>query len=88
MAMDLERSITVAMPSGLAVKGDWLIRLPARIGTSQAMAIGTAGYTAMLCVLVLEHAGVTPDRGPVLVTGAAGGGAQSRSLFSTNSVIT
>lgn len=56
------------------VKGDWLIRLPARIGTSQAMAIGTAGYTAMLCVLVLEHAGVTPDRGPVLVTGAAGGG--------------
>jgi len=70
------------------VKGDWLIRLPARIGTSQAMAIGTAGYTAMLCVLVLEHAGVTPDRGPVLATGAAGGGAQSRSLFSTNSVIT
>jgi len=58
---------------GARVKGDWLIRLPARIGTSQAMAIGTAGYTAMLCVLVLEHAGVTPDRGPVLVTGAAGG---------------
>lgn len=55
------------------VKGDWLIRLPETISTSHAMAIGTAGYTAMLCVLALEKAGVTPDRGPVLVTGAAGG---------------
>jgi acrylyl-CoA reductase (NADPH) len=55
------------------VRGDWLIKLPATISTSQAMAIGTAGYTAMLCVLALEKAGVMPDRGPVLVTGAAGG---------------
>jgi acrylyl-CoA reductase (NADPH) len=55
------------------VKGDWLIKLPKTISTSQAMAIGTAGYTAMLCVLTLEKAGVTPDRGVVLVTGAAGG---------------
>jgi acrylyl-CoA reductase (NADPH) len=55
------------------VKGDWLIKLPKTISTSQAMAIGTAGYTAMLCVLTLEKAGVTPDRGSVLVTGAAGG---------------
>jgi acrylyl-CoA reductase (NADPH) len=55
------------------VSGDWLIKLPEPISTSQAIAIGTAGYTAMLCVLALEKAGVEPDRGPVLVTGAAGG---------------
>jgi len=55
------------------VKGDWLIRLPENISTGNAMAIGTAGYTAMLCVLALEKAGITPDRGDVLVTGAAGG---------------
>jgi acrylyl-CoA reductase (NADPH) len=55
------------------VKGDWLIRLPENISTANAMAIGTAGYTAMLCVLALEKAGITPDRGDVLVTGAAGG---------------
>ena len=55
------------------VKGDWLVRLPGTISTSHAMAIGTAGYTAMLCVLTLEKAGITPDRGDVLVTGAAGG---------------
>jgi acrylyl-CoA reductase (NADPH) len=55
------------------VPGDWLITLPETISTSHAMAIGTAGYTAMLCVLALEKAGVRPDRGPVLVTGAAGG---------------
>ena len=55
------------------VKGDWLIRLPENISTAEAMAIGTAGYTAMLCVLALEKAGITPDRGDVLVTGAAGG---------------
>jgi acrylyl-CoA reductase (NADPH) len=55
------------------VKGDWLIRLPKNISTAQAMAIGTAGYTAMLCVLALEQAGMTPASGAVLVTGAAGG---------------
>jgi len=55
------------------VKGDWLIKLPPSLTTRQAMAIGTAGYTAMLCVLALEHEGVTPDKGDILVTGAAGG---------------
>jgi acrylyl-CoA reductase (NADPH) len=55
------------------VKGDWLLKLPAQISTRQAMAIGTAGYTAMMSVLALEHGGVTPDRGDVLVTGANGG---------------
>jgi acrylyl-CoA reductase (NADPH) len=55
------------------VKGDWLVRLPTRFTAAQAMAIGTAGYTAMLCVLALEDAGVRPDQGPVVVTGAAGG---------------
>lgn len=55
------------------VKGDWLVKLPASMTTREAMAIGTAGYTAMLAVMALEAAGVTPDRGPVLVTGAAGG---------------
>jgi acrylyl-CoA reductase (NADPH) len=55
------------------VKGDWLVRLPAGIAKRDAMAIGTAGYTAMLSVMALEHQGVTPARGPVLVTGAAGG---------------
>jgi len=51
----------------------WLVPLPASFSTSQAMAIGTAGYTAMLSVMALEDHGVTPDRGPVLVTGASGG---------------
>jgi acrylyl-CoA reductase (NADPH) len=55
------------------LKGDWLIKLPDNISTAQAMAIGTAGYTAMLCVLALEKEGITPDKGDVLVTGAAGG---------------
>jgi len=55
------------------VKGDWLVRLPSTISARDSMAIGTAGYTAMLCVLALERAGVTPARGPVVVTGAAGG---------------
>ncbi len=55
------------------LKGDWLVKLPAQFTTRQAMAIGTAGYTAMLCVLALEQHGVTPDKGEVLVTGAAGG---------------
>lgn len=55
------------------VKGDWLIPLPAGFTAAQAMAIGTAGYTAMLCVLALEQHGVTPDKGEIVVTGAAGG---------------
>ena len=55
------------------VKGEWLVALPRSMSTRDAMAIGTAGYTAMLCVLALERHGITPDRGPVVVTGAAGG---------------
>ena len=55
------------------VKGDWLVRLPARNSARDAMAIGTAGYTAMLAVMALERHGVTPQQGPVIVTGAAGG---------------
>jgi acrylyl-CoA reductase (NADPH) len=55
------------------LKSDWLIKLPAAISHKRAMAIGTAGYTAMLCVLALQDAGVTPDRGEILVTGATGG---------------
>ena len=55
------------------VKGDWLVPLPSTFTPAQAMAIGTAGYTAMLCVMALERNGITPDRGPVVVTGAAGG---------------
>ena len=55
------------------VKGDWLVKKPAAFSAAEAMAIGTAGYTAMLCVLALERHGVTPASGPVLVTGAAGG---------------
>lgn len=55
------------------VKGDWLVRLPEGMSTREAMAIGTAGYTAMLSVLALEKHGLTPKSGPVVVTGAAGG---------------
>lgn len=55
------------------VKADWLVPLPAGMAPSQAMAIGTAGYTAMLCVMALQQHGVTPEQGPVLVTGGNGG---------------
>ncbi len=55
------------------VKGDWLVRLPSAFTTRQAMAIGTAGYTAMLCVLALEKHGIQPADGEILVTGANGG---------------
>lgn len=55
------------------VKGDWLVRLPEGMTARQAMAIGTAGYTAMLSVLALENHGLKPADGPVIVTGAAGG---------------
>jgi acrylyl-CoA reductase (NADPH) len=55
------------------VKGDWLVRLPDGLSTREAMAIGTAGFTAMLAVLALEKHGLTPQAGPMVVTGAAGG---------------
>ena len=55
------------------VKGEWLVKIPANFSTRDAMAIGTAGYTAMLAVLALEHGGLTPRHGDILVTGANGG---------------
>lgn len=55
------------------LKGDWLVPLPPALSTKDAMAIGTAGYTAMLCLMALERQGVTKERGEVLVTGASGG---------------
>ncbi|MCA0248200.1 MAG: oxidoreductase [Proteobacteria bacterium] len=55
------------------VKGDWLVKLPAAISSKRAMAIGTAGYTSMLCVMALEKHGIKPAAGEILVTGAAGG---------------
>jgi acrylyl-CoA reductase (NADPH) len=55
------------------VNGDWLVKLPNEIDTRQAMAIGTAGYTAMLCVMALEQHNIKPDAGNILVTGASGG---------------
>jgi len=60
--------------AGLArVKGDWLVPVPDNMTTAETMAIGTAGYTAMLCVVALERQGVRPEDGDILVTGAAGG---------------
>ena len=55
------------------VNGDWLVPLPREFTPRQAMAIGTAGYTAMLCILALERHGVTPDKGDIVVSGATGG---------------
>ena len=55
------------------VKGDWLVRLPVSMSVREAMAIGTAGYTAMLAVIALQRHGLTPASGPIVVTGAAGG---------------
>jgi acrylyl-CoA reductase (NADPH) len=55
------------------ISGDWLVRLPDGLSARDAMAIGTAGFTAMLSVLALERHGLTPQHGPVVVTGAAGG---------------
>jgi acrylyl-CoA reductase (NADPH) len=55
------------------VKGEWLVALPKKFSSRQAMAIGTAGYTAMLCVLALEKHGIKPGDGEILVTGANGG---------------
>lgn len=66
-----------------SVTGDWLVEVPATLSPLQTMAIGTAGLTAMLCVMALEKQGITPERGPVLVTGASGGvGSFSVSLLS------
>jgi acrylyl-CoA reductase (NADPH) len=62
-----------ALAQTARVKGDWLVRLPEGLGSRDAMAIGTAGYTAMLSVMALEDHGLTPAHGPVVVTGAAGG---------------
>src|SRR6185369_3240952 len=56
-----------------SLRGEWLVKLPDALTSRQAMAIGTAGYTAMLCAMALERGGVTPEKGEVLVTGAAGG---------------
>ncbi len=55
------------------VRGEWLVKIPDVFSTRDAMAIGTAGFTAMLCVLALEHGGLAPERGDILVTGANGG---------------
>jgi len=55
------------------VSGDWLVPLPETMSPREAMSIGTAGYTAMLCIMALERHGIAPDRGAVIVTGAAGG---------------
>ncbi len=57
--------------------GEWLIKIPAAFSTNDAMAIGTAGYTAMLSVLALEHGGLTPQCGDILVTRANGGAGSS-----------
>jgi acrylyl-CoA reductase (NADPH) len=66
------------------INGDWLVPLPEGMSAHDAMAVGTAGYTAMLCVMALERHGITPDRGPVVVTGAAGGvGSVAISLLSS-----
>ena len=65
------------------VKGEWLVPLPAGMSARDAMAVGTAGYTAMLSVMALERHGITPDKGPAIVTGAAGGvGSVAISLLS------
>ena len=65
------------------VRGEWLVHMPKEFTSKQAMAIGTAGYTSMLCVLALENNGISPDRGEILVTGATGGvGSVAISLLS------
>jgi len=66
------------------VPGEWLVKIPDAFSSRDAMAIGTAGYTAMLSVLALEHGGVSPDQGDILVTGANGGaGSIAIALLST-----
>ena len=70
---DVGESHWGGMATKAAMDGGWLTPLPDAYSTHQAMAVGTAGYTAMLCVLALEEHGIAPDSGPVVVTGAAGG---------------
>ena len=70
---DVGESHWGGMATKAAMDGGWLTPLPDAYTTHQAMALGTAGYTAMLCVLALEEHDITPDSGPVVVTGAAGG---------------
>lgn len=70
---DLSQSHHGGFAQKARVKGEWLVKIPDAFSTRDAMAIGTAGYTAMLCVMALEHGGLTPHRGDVLVTGANGG---------------
>lgn len=66
------------------VPGEWLVKIPTAFSSQESMAIGTAGYTAMLSVLALEHGGVSPDQGDILVTGANGGaGSIAIALLST-----
>src|SRR6201990_2559154 len=66
------------------VKGDWLVRLPEGMSARDAMAIGTAGFTAMLAVLALEKQGLTPKHGPIVVSGAAGGGGSGATAVLSN----
>ncbi len=72
--------------AGMArVRGDWLVKMPAGMDAAHAMAIGTAGYTAMLALMALEEQGVKPGAGPVVVTGAAGGvGSVALALLARN----
>ena len=70
---DLSQTHNGGYATKARVKSDWLVPLPEAFSTRDAMAIGTAGYTAMLCILALEHGGLTPESGDILVTGANGG---------------
>src|SRR3982074_266722 len=69
----MDETLLRAYAKKARVKGDWLVRLPEGMSARDAMAIGTAGFTAMLAVLALEKQGITPKDGPIVVTGAAGG---------------
>ena len=73
MAMACLRTIGVGYSEYQRLKPEWLVRVPDSLTTLDTMAIGTAGYTAMLCVLAVQEHGVKPADGPVLVTGASGG---------------
>lgn len=81
---ELSQSHNGGLAQRARVPGKWLVKLPSTLSTRDAMAIGTAGFTAMLCVLALEHGGITPGQGDVLVTGANGGvGSIAVALLST-----